>query len=362
MAPIYTVQLYTNAGVPVGNVTGFISVDISRVLNAYDLAQIVLTSDSYYYAYFSYGVFVEVYRQDPELGVPLTREFAGVVVNSITDIAPITTRRIIAAGFEWLLQNRVIAYYANITNRSVFTAQPAETILKTLFNYNLGSLATTANGRFLSGVLTGATTAATGGAGNTISIAVAGQNLLSAMQKIQELAGGDFAVIYTVPTTYTFTWYTGQRGTDRTATVQFSVDKGSIGRLTITENRLKDGTTAVVAGAGTESARQIATRPAVLPTGIDSREIWIDARNGQTSATALQNVGTAELGNYTRGRITYTAEILQIPSALYGVHYFLGDLVTVYTGTTNVTQKIYGVKLGISSVGKETITIELNTV
>lgn len=362
MAPIYTVQLYNAAGSPIGNVTGFLSVDVSRVLNAFDLAQIVLTSDNYYFSSFVYGAIVEVYRQDPALGIPVTREFAGFVVDVVTDIAPITTRRIIAAGMEWLLQNRVIAYYANVANRTVFTAQPAETILKTLFNFNIGSSATTANGRFLSGVLTGATTAATTGAGNTISIAVAGENLLKAMQTVQELAGGDFAVIYTAPATYTFTWYTGQRGTDRTASVQFSVDKGSIGRLRISESRIKDGTSAVVAGPGTESARQIVTRPAVLPTGFDSREIWVDARNGQTNTTALQNVGTAELGAFTRGRVTYDADIVQIPSALYGVHYFLGDLVTVYTGVTTVSQKIYGVKLGINSAGQETVRIELNAI
>lgn len=362
MAPLYTVQLYTSAGVAVANVTGFVSVDISRVINAFDLMQLVITSDNYFYSSFTYGAIVEVYRQDPDLGIPSTREFAGFVVDVTTDIAPITSRRIIAAGMEWLLAQRVIAFFANVANRSTFTAQPAETILKTLFNYNLGSLATTANGRFLSGVLTGATTAATSGAGNSITIAVAGQNLLSAMQKIQELAGGDFAIIYTAPNTYTFTWYTGQRGTDRSATVAFSVDKGSIGRLTISESRLKDGTTAIVAGGGIESARQIVTRPAVLPTGFDSREIWIDARNGQTTTAALQAVGTSELSMFTRGRTTYDAVINQIPSALYGLHYFLGDLVSIYTGVTTITQKIYGVKLGIDSSGRETVKIELNAV
>ena len=362
MAPIYTIQLYSAAGSPIGNVTGFLSVDVSRVLNAFDLAQIVLTSDNYYYPSFVYGAIVEVYRQDPALGIPATREFAGFVVDVITEIAPITTRRIIAAGMEWLLQNRVIAYYANITNRTTFTAQPAETVLKTLFDYNIGANATTANGRFLSGVLSGATTAATTGAGNSITISIAGENLLSAIQKIQELAGGDFAVIYTAPATFTFTWYTGQRGTDRTATAQFSVDKGSIGPLRISEPRLKDGTTAIVAGSGTESARQIVTRPAVLPTGFDSREIWVDARNGQTSTAALQNVGTAELNAFTKGRTTYDADIVQIPSCLYGVHYFIGDLITVYTGVTTVTQKIYGVKLGIDSAGREVVKVELNAI
>ena len=362
MAPIYTVQLYNSAGTPLANVTGFLSVDVSRVLNSFDLAQLIITSESIFFSSFTYGSYIEVYRQDPTLGIPANREFAGVVVDIVTEIAPITTRRIIAAGFEWLLQNRIVGYYANVANRSTFTAQPAETILKTLFNFNIGSSATTANGRFLSGVLTGATTAATTGAGNSITISVAGENLLSAMQKIQELAGGDFAMIYTAPATYTFTWYTGQRGTDRTASVQFSVDKGSIGRLRITESRIKDGTTAVVAGSGTESARQMVTRPAVLPTGIDSREIWVDARNGQTSTAALQAVGDAELNAFTRGRVTYDAEIVQIPSCLYGVHYFIGDLVTVYTGSTTVTQKIYGVKMGIDSAGREVVKVELNAI
>ena len=192
-------------------------------------------------------------------------------------------------------------------------------------------------------------------------IAVAGQNLLSALQQIQEIAGGDFAMIYTAPATFTFTWYTGQRGTDRSATVIFSTDTGTIGELIIDQPRVTDFNAVIVAGAGNESARAIVTRPAALPTGSDLREQWIDARNGQTTTAALQNTGNVALGLATRGRVTYSAKILQTPAVRYGVEYFIGDLVSLFTGATVVTQKINGVQISLDSMGREQIQIELIT-
>jgi hypothetical protein len=359
MAPQYTIFIRDSAGAIVANLTAMIGVKISRVLNGFDIAQTVITGSDPNVSYIVYGARVEIFRRDIAAGVPNNREFAGVIYTTKTTINEVTTVSFVAVGFEVLLQNRIIAFFANVANRSVFTAQPAETVMKTLFNYNAGSLATTANARFLNGVITGATTAATSGAGNSISIAVAGQNLLTAMQRIQEIAGGDFAVIYTAPATYTFTWYTGQRGTDRTATVVFSTATGTIGQLDIEQSRINDFNAVIVAGAGNESARAIVTRPASLPTGFDLREQWIDARNGQTSTAALQNTGDLELGIATKNRVTYSAQILQTPAVRYGVEYFIGDLVSLYTGAGVVTQKINGVQISIDSMGREQIQIEL---
>lgn len=359
MAPQYTIFIRTSAGALSANLTAMIGVKISRVLNAFDIAQTVITGSDPNAGYITYGAIVEIYRRDIAAGVPNQREFAGVIYNTKTTIKEVTTISFMAVGFEILLQNRIIAYFANVANRSVFTAQPAETVMKTLFNYNAGSLATTANGRFLNGAITGATTAATTGAGNTVSVGVAGQNLLSAMQKIQEIAGGDFAVIYSAPAAFEFVWYTGQRGTDRSATVIFSTATGTIGELAIEQPRINDFNAVIVAGAGNESARMIATRPASLPTGFDLREQWVDARNGQNTITALQNVGNVELGIAAKNRVTYSAQILQTPAMRYGVEYFIGDLVSVYTGSGTVTQKVSAVALSMDSQGREQIQIEL---
>lgn len=361
MAPQYTIFIRNSAGTITANLTAMIGVKISRVLNGYDIAQTVITGTDPNVSYITYGAIVEIYRRDIAAGIPNQIEFAGVIYETKTTINEVTTITFIAVGFEVFLQNRIIAYFANVANRSVFAAVASETVMKTLFNYNAGSLATVANGRFLNGVITGATTAATTSAGNSISIAVAGQNLLSALQQIQEIVGGDFAMIYTAPATFTFTWYTGQRGTDRSATVIFSTDTGTIGELIIDQPRVTDFNAVIVAGAGNESARAIVTRPAALPTGSDLREQWIDARNGQTTTAALQNTGNVALGLATRGRVTYSAKILQTPAVRYGVEYFIGDLVSLFTGATVVTQKINGVQISLDSMGREQIQIELIT-
>ena len=265
-----------------------------------------------------------------------------------------------AFGFNVLLADRIVAYKSGLTNLSQFAAQPAETVLKRLFDYNLGSSATVANGRYLDGRLTGAATAATSGAGSSVSISCANQNLLLAMQKIQLNAGGDFAMVFTAPATYTYTWYTNQLGTNRTATVLFSVDNGSLGSLVVDDDRANDITAAIVGGQGEGSARAITTRPASLPTGLDLRERFIDARNENTTAQ-YQTLGDAALRDALISRQAIDAQVIQSANLRYARDYFLGDLVTVVTPAASVTRKVQRVTIQNMSTGEERITIELIT-
>jgi hypothetical protein len=55
----------------------------------------------------------------------------------------------VAFGFNALLADRIVGYESRASQTShKFAAQPAETVLKRLFDYNLGSSATVANGRY----------------------------------------------------------------------------------------------------------------------------------------------------------------------------------------------------------------------
>jgi len=176
---------------------------------------------------------------------------------------------------------------------------------------------------------------------------------------VQLTAGGDFALVYTAPATWTFTWYTGQLGTDRSASVILSVETGTIAKLTLRTNRITDTTAAVVAGQGEGSARAIVTRPASLPTGLDLRETWIDARNQKTTAEYTQ-LGDIALRNATRSRVTLQTEVLQNAALRYGREYFLGDLVTVYAYSAgNITQKVQSVALSMSALGAESVNVGL---
>lgn len=358
MAPLYTVQVYNSAGTLQATVVDFLAIKVTRIVNGIDVLAMRLGGTSPSVSTIVYGGIIEVYRQDIEAGIASYREFAGIIRGITQTITDQTVYDIQAVGFNAILADRQVAYYAGVANKSQYTAQPAETIMKSLFNQNLGSSATTANGRFLDGRITGATASATTGAGTSLTISVAQMNLLQALQRVQLSASGDFALVYTAPATFAFTWYTGQLGTDRSASVVFSIDNGTIGKLIIRTARIDDVTAVVVAGQGEGSARAIVTRPASLPTGLDLREGYADARNQKTTAE-YQALGDMVLSNATRQRSAVDATVLQSDALRYGRDYFFGDLVGVYTGSATVTRKIAQIELSLSQQGAESINVGL---
>lgn len=360
MAPQYTVSLYNSAGTLQAISQDYLDLAISRTINAPDMAVLIYDSNSNNSQYLTQGSIITITRQDTDAGISAATEFSGIIRRIVRTVNDKTTYEVTCVGMLSLLGTRIVAWRSGIANRSRFTASPAETILKNLFNYNIGSLATTAQGRLLAGNITGMTTSASAGTGTALTVSVAYQNLLSAMQKIADDGGGDFDLLYTAPATWTFTWYLGQRGTNRTSTVRLSVPLGTIGELVVDDNRIEDFTATIVGGEGEDRARRVATRPAVLPTGLSSREYFVDARNlKKATAARLQQQGTIVLNRQSRKRVTYTATLLQNAALRYGRDYFVGDLVTILDGTTSVTQQIMGVDLAFSADGRESVDVTL---
>lgn len=360
MAPQYTVSLYTSAGTLQAISQDYLHVVVTRAVNAPDLMQVVYDSNSNNVQYLTYGSIVTVTRVDTDAGISASTEFSGIIRKIVRTVNDRTTYEVTAVGMLALLGDRIVAWPANVLNRSLFRTSPAETVLKNLFNFNIGSSATTANGRLLDGRITGMTTSASAGTGTAMSIGVAGQNLLACMQKIADDGGGDFSMSYTAPATWTFTWHLGQLGTNRSATVRLSVPLGTIGELVVDTDRIGDFTAVVVGGTGEGKARRYATRPASLPTGLDLREQFVDARNEKKATLArLRQVGQIALNRQARKRTTYSATLLQNAALRYGRDYYLGDLVTILDGTTSVTQKVDEVGLEFTSDGQENVDVTL---
>lgn len=363
MSLIYNVQIYSSAGVLQSYITDFESIGISRQVSSVDACKFTIPSSSQSAQYISYGAILIVTRMDEQMGVSESVEFSGIIRSIVQIVSSIRSLQVTAVGMMALLKDRIIAYPDGITNKTVFTLRPAETIVKNLFNYNIGSLATTAEGRLLSGVITGFSTSASSGAGNTLSLSCSMKNLLSVMQETAYTGGGDIDISYTPPASWVFSWYTGQRGTDRSTTVILSVPTGTISELIIDTDRVSDFTSVVIGGAGTGNARIYATRPSTLPTGLNSREIFSDGKaHGNNSLEFIRNQGTVLLSKQSKRRVTYKSKIIQGGSLRYGRDYFLGDLVTIRDNTTNVVQKVQGVSLDFSADGVETIDVILATV
>lgn len=362
MAPIYELYIRNSAGTVLQRRMDFLKLSISRTINAADLCQFVFSSaQASVVADIVQGYIVEVYRSDATAGIAVRQEFAGIIRKIVKTQAEQTFYEVICVGMESILGQRIVAYKSGTANISSFVNVRAETILKTIFNYNCNVQATTANGRFQNGTITGFTTTASAGTGNLMSVDVSYMRLLEAMQRVAEDGGGDFALLYTPPATWTFTWYLGQLGTDRTTTVRISVPLGTAAELVTDDDKIENATSIIVGGTGEGAARLVATT-ASPPTGLNLREAFLDARNQKKStSTALVDLGQAELLRQKRRGLRYTATILQTAGLSYGRNYFLGDLVTVQDGTTLITQKVNGVDIDLDTSGKENISVTLTS-
>lgn len=362
MAPYYTMQIYDSAGALQAVVTDFDNLAISKQLNAIDMLQFTIRNQSPSAVYMVVNAIIQIYRQDVALGIPNTLEFSGIIRKRVVTQSVVTTYTLQAIGMLGILNYRTIAYKANKVNLSKFTDQPGETILKRLFNYNVGSAATVANGRLLDGRITGMSTAATAGTGTLLTLKCSMQPLLKTMQEVAYSSGLAYTLTYTAPATWVFTTYVGQIGTDRTADIKLSVTTGTVATITQISDYLNDFNTVIIGGSGTEEAKVFATRPVTLPTGLDLKESFQDAKNQQNSTIPyLQQFGTKTLAIQARKRIQYQVDVLQTSQMRYGRDYFFGDKIAVAWGGTNIDQYVTAVGLEWKSTGDEVINVKLGS-
>lgn len=255
-----------------------------------------------------------------------------------------------------LLQRCLISYPAGTASRNVFSAEQAETIAKTLVQYNATASGTTGDGRTHNVPLTQITLEADSARGQVLDFSCAWRNLLAALVDVGRASGCDFDLVR-VGSSWEFRWYVGQLGNDRRATVQFSLAHGNMAQPRLTVGALRAPTVAVVGGAGQEDARLLVVR-----TGRDyealhnSAEVFADARQYSTEA-GLRAVGDARLDE-EEAREQLTFVVLQTPATTYGVHYNLGDLITAQYRETNTIKQIVRVGVELRD-GRDYITIEM---
>lgn len=261
-----------------------------------------------------------------------------------------------------LLEWRRVMWPADTANRSSFANVAAETVAKLLVQYNATASATTGNGRETSGVYSSfpITIETDAEQGNTISMGVAWLNLLPALQRVATLGGGDWSLEYDSDAhSWQFGWHQPYLGTDRSATVVFSLDRGNMQQPVLSLVNPWEPTVAVVAGQGQGQDRTIEVRTGPNYSSAFSREVFVDARDLSTTA-ALQDRGDQRLQDL-KSRYTLDFVPKQTDSLRYGRNYFLGDLVTWRFGGLAGTQQIDSVEIQLSD-GIEEINIGLRDV
>lgn len=298
------------------------------------------------------------------LGYTWRREFTGLFRTGQWSYGEKSSIVLYCPGILALLKMRIVNWPASISNRTVFTSVPGETIMKTLATYNITSSATTGNGRKRNGTNWPATQIsieADGGNGNSLDWYCHGQVLLESLQKLADIAGGDFDLVKTSPTSYELRWYTGQLGDDLSSTVRFSLGLGNMGNPEYVSSRTDEATVACVWGQGEDSDRDYATRTGANYAANNDIEVYINATDVEKGNTAgLEDRGDQKLRELEAIR-SFRFRALQAPKTLYGVHYDKGDLVGVINPSTGdaYTQKVMAITHALDQDGRQEIGVEL---
>lgn len=346
----YRIDILSSAGVKRAEITDFNSLAYSKRVNAPGLLTFTLNGNHNDLDQLERNGQIVVYRS-LDNGVNWDEDFVALhqYERRYTTDKGLDVFESRSPGIMNMLYWRHNLWYANTSNRSKFSGAKAETIMKTLVSYNLGSNATTGNGRLRTGTLADHTIniQVDGANGNTISRNNAYANVLEELQKLVLVAGGDFDLIKTAANTFEFRWYTGQRGTDRTSTVVFSLENGNMTQPEYVKDYIDTKTVALVAGKGDDSNRETVIRtstPYYNATDFNV-ETFVDARNVDRGNTAALNTeGDEELQNSVPME-TLNFRVNQTPSYRYGDHYFMGDKVSAQYMGISVTKKITGIDI-----------------
>jgi hypothetical protein len=307
------------------------------------------------------GDMVVVLRKDGTAG-NWRREFVGIYQDLDQQDAEPGTFTASGIDDQAVLGWRIVAWKASTTNRSLFTARPAETIATTLVTTNLGAGALATSGRELDGVLPDLTVAADEGQGAVMTLGCAWQNLLEALSDVAAVGGGDFSLAANEDLDgWAFDWHPGQLGADRRAEVVFAIGRGNMGRPRYRLQRMAEKTAAIVGGTGERAERQIVVRYGAGHSAARHRELFVDAADIDSQA-GWQGRGDQALYR-ARAVEEFGFDVLQTPGLRYGRDYFLGDLVTAvnpFTGAA-IDQQITALNVVVASQPERIELIEVET-
>lgn len=340
---LFKIRWFNTAGVLQYETTDFLSLSYQRIVNGPGGAIIIYAGDHPLVDDLADKWTAQIWRCNQEIGLNWFLDFDCIFRSGRRVGTDPGLFYAYCPGQLHRLSWRHILYYAGTADRSEFTSEKAETVLKTLVTYNATSSASTANGRLRDGTMSEIAVESDGASGNTVDHYCSWEELLASLQRLAPLAGGDFDLVKTAATTYQFRWYTGQLGTDRSTTVIFATGLGNMGNPVYLVSHHQEKTVALAGGQGEGELRETAIR-----TGSDYHvttnniELFVDARNVKPGNTAgLQAMADQKLDT-RRAEVDFAFDVLQTPACYYGLHYFLGDLVKVvnpFTGST-ATMKI----------------------
>lgn len=305
---------------------------------------------------------VEFWRRDDENGIEPYCDFFGFQRDRHydTDEDGTTTYTALLEEQSDYLRRSIVSYRANVANRSLFSAVATETILKTLVTRNATSAGTTADGRDNNVDAWGAfiSVAADTAAGTSQTLSCMGDILYEVVQRVANAGGLDFSLVKTGARAWQFRT-AALLGTDRSASVTFALQYGNMRNPSLHSNRRSEKTRVIVGGQGVDTARAMRTRTgANYHATTNSYELFHNGSQYTTNA-GLDSAGDERLEEL-RARDTLSFDVIQVPSTLYGLHYFLGDKTSAYVLGKSYVPQIRRVQVSVGAGGSLPETIKVS--
>lgn len=352
----YKLEIKSWAGVPLAEVTNYLSLSYTKEVNKAGVLTFELPGDHPAIVHLINNAQVAVLCKDVAAGIAWYKEFDTLFKDP--KIAYKGSESIFTAtcyGMLSMLGWRYVLYTTDLANKTKFRGVKAETIMSTLVKYNATADAIVANGRKRLGAIQTVTVEGDGAEGNVVNWDCAYDNLLETLQKLQLIAGGDFYLYHTAAQAWEWRWYTGYKGTDHTADVIFSLENRNMEDPVYTKNLSKQGTVVLVGGQGNAAARLTeVTTGNDYDVNTNNVEKFVDARDATVVLPVeLISAGAAALAQM-RSQSAIDFDVIQTNTCAYGLHYVIGDLVTV-SFIEDLTMQIKGVTVSIDKDRTERI-------
>lgn len=367
MAAQYQMRVYDTHGVQVAVFDDWNSLYIYNRINDYGYHTISIQGDDPRRALFVIDCTVEVWRSNPDAGIPWRIEYAAFHRTSQDQVTDRGLSLFTSYGrtYEDLLHRRVILYPAG-TLQDTWSGT-ADDVVKGIVIANVAGGATIGNGRFVDGVTPGFSSDPGFEQASHWEGSVAFKNVLDQVKAIQAAVPEfDFGVERTGPQTFRFKTYFPRKGTNRSILAPgfsphvFSLGHGNMSSPYATESHSDEANEIVVLGAGEGTDRQFEIRqriPAQILSPWNKVERTYDQRNVTTQA-GLQASGDAQLKSLAATQqIAFQA--IESAGSLYGRDYFLGDLVLCQFAGLEAAKKIVGVEITVAQ-GKEDIRVHFD--
>jgi hypothetical protein len=377
MAPRYKIHIKDTSGTLVGILTDWKRLEINPRLNDIGEYSLVIDGESSNVSLFVLDAQIEVWRCDADAGIAWYKEYEGLHRTEKRETRDngesLYTSK--GVGYNDLLDRRIILYNSG----SAYTDKSAagETVMKEYVDENAGPSATSAPRLLESGVTTGLSVEADAAAGAAWSGAEAFKKLLSTLQNISNATSLDFGIVGTGAALFEFRVKASPWGADRTnvglvhatglngagnTPIVFALEFGNMIKPDYSLSRTSEINSVISEGQGLSGNRMLTLRTnagAIAESPWNLRESSRGASDEYTTAQQ-QSGGDAFLAD-NQAKETFTFDVMQIPSCLYGRDYFFGDLVTVRYKTIERSKKIVGVNITLEN-GREDISLELSDV